>query len=63
MAAKIFSSQNKSSSSERDFLTPCNMHMTVQYAENIARLLQCKMNGNILRSIIIQCTNVLFGLQ
>ena len=28
MATKIFSSQNKSSSSERDFLTPCNMHLT-----------------------------------
>ena len=28
MAAKLFSSQTKSSSSERDFLTPCNMHLT-----------------------------------
>ena len=28
MAAKHFSSQNKSSYSERDSLTPCNMHMT-----------------------------------
>ena len=29
MAAKLFSSQNKSSSSERDSLTPCNMHLTL----------------------------------
>ena len=28
MAAEIFSSQNKSSSSERDSLTPCNTHLT-----------------------------------
>ena len=28
MAAKYFSSQNKSSSRERDSLTPCNMHLT-----------------------------------
>ena len=63
VAAKLFSSQNKSSSSERDFLTPCNMHLTpcnmqkilhdsVQYAENIARLLQYKVNGNLFSYII-----------
>ena len=28
MAAKLFSSQNKSSSDECDSLTPCNMHLT-----------------------------------
>ena len=28
MAAKLFSSQNKSSSDERDSLTSCNMHLT-----------------------------------
>ena len=28
MAAKLFSSQNKSSSDERDSLTPCNIHVT-----------------------------------
>ena len=28
MAAKLLSSQNKSSSDERDSLTPCNMHLT-----------------------------------
>ena len=28
MAAKFFSSQNKSSPGERDSLTPCNMHLT-----------------------------------
>ena len=28
MAAKFSSPQNKSSSSERDSLTPCNMHLT-----------------------------------
>ena len=28
MAANLFSSQNKSSSGERDSLTPCNMHLT-----------------------------------
>ena len=49
MAAKLFSSQNKSSSSEYDCLTLCNMHLTLQYAENIACLLQCKVNGNLFR--------------
>ena len=29
MAAKLFSSQNQSSSSERDSLTTCNMHLTL----------------------------------
>ena len=29
MAAKLFSSQIKSSSNERDPLTPCNMHLTL----------------------------------
>ena len=29
MAATLFSSQNKSSSDERDSLTPCNMHLTL----------------------------------
>ena len=28
MAVKLFFSQNKSSSSERSSLTPCNMHLT-----------------------------------
>ena len=36
MAASRFSSQNKRSSSERDSLTPCNMHLTPY---NIYRLL------------------------
>ena len=44
MAAKLFSSQNKSSSDERDSLTPCNMHLTPC---NIDRLLNvyCEIFG------------------
>ena len=44
MAATVFLSQNKSSSSERDSLTPCNMHLTPC---NIVRLLNlyCDIYG------------------
>ena len=53
MASKLFSSQNKSSSDERDSLTPCNMHLTpCNMRKNIARLLQCKVNGDLFRYII-----------
>ena len=48
MAAKLFSYQNKSSSNERDSLTVQYALGSVQYAENIAWLLQCKVNGNLL---------------
>ena len=54
MVAKIFSSQNKSSSSERDSLPPFQYALdSVQYAVNIARLLQCKVNGHLFRYIIM----------
>ena len=55
MASNFFSPQNKSSSSERDSLPPCNLDKldSVQYAENIAQLLQCKVNGRLFRYIII----------
>ena len=57
MVAKLFSSQNKSSSDERDSLTPCNIALdSVQYEKNIARLLQCKVNWDLFRYIIITYT-------
>ena len=53
MASNVFFSQNKSSSSERDSLTPCNMHLTpCNMIINIARLLQCKVNGDRFMYII-----------
>ena len=50
MAANVFFSQNKSSSRERDSLTPCNMHLNP--CKYIARLLECKVNGDLFRYII-----------
>ena len=48
MAAKLFSSQNKSSSDERDSLTPGKYALDpVQYEKNIARLFQCKVNCKV----------------
>ena len=56
MAANVFFSQNKSSSSERDSLTPCNMHLTPCNEKNIAWLLKCKGNGDLFRYITREVT-------
>ena len=54
MAACLFSSKNKSSSGERDSFTPCNMHLTpCNMKKNLARVLQCKVSGDLFRYIII----------
>ena len=45
MAAKFFSSENKSSSSERDSLTPCNMHLTPC---NMQKILHGYSNANLM---------------
>ena len=53
MGAKLFSSQNRNSSAERDSLNSMQIALDpVQYAENIAWLLQYQVNGNLFRYII-----------
>ena len=49
MPANLFSSQNKSSASERHVQYALD---SVQYAENIAQSLQCKAKGNLFRYIL-----------
>ena len=63
MAAKLVSSQLKSSAAERDFFTPCNMHLTPCNMQKL--LLQCKVNGDLFRYIItkIQLTLVISNLM
>ena len=51
LAAKPFSSQNKSSSSELNSVQYALD--SVQYAENVTRLILCKMNGNLFKYVII----------
>ena len=58
MAAKRFSSQNKSSSNERNSITPCNMHLTTC---NMQKILHgySSANGNHFRYMIIMVITII----
>ena len=51
MAAKLFFSQNESSSSERDSLTPCNMHLTPCNMQKILHGYSCTKSMGIFLGI------------